>query len=170
MEQQPRRFKVVKSAEPVPVPQTVQQHLPKITPSFLFAGNCKFTVSNGQRIYTFAVRYRSEEKTSRGFYFLRVQATGGRFSYRYVGILTRDGRLKPTGKSAFLQGTPEFDVAQWAVRAVIDGLPIPLNYNIRHDGMCGVCRKELVQDWEIGSGYHLACAPAIDTQPYQEQE
>jgi hypothetical protein len=101
-------------------------HYPQIRKEFLLAGHAYFCVLNpkGDRL-TYCVRARENKKKGSKFehttsYFLRVWNLV-RNSYEYVGIIEpTTGVVIPTGQSRFLKGTPEFDVAQWAVTVIFD--------------------------------------------------
>lgn len=151
-----RRFKTVavEEAQAVINPETGApvrpvvgpDHMPSMTKDLLLAGKATFVVANpeGKR-YVYKVKalkgeYKGKVETS---YLLSVQANGGKFPYRYIGVLLKDGTIKSTGKSSFVAGTKEFDVAQWAVRKVFNGDKIPGGYDITHADKCGRCTKTL---------------------------
>jgi hypothetical protein len=147
-------LKTVRVPDPVVNDESISDHFPTITKDFLLAGKARFVVANPQgRTYTFMIRglksaYRGKGQVSR---YLRVMADTTTvdplpFRFRYVGIVLETGVVKSTGQSEFLAGTPEYDVAQWAIRAVFDVEPLLPGYVIRHDNRCGRCGGPLTDD------------------------
>ena len=131
-----------------------------VTPEFLFAGKAHMLVKNDKGdSFMYAVRAREGKGRYAGqlTYFLRVKATGSRFPYRYVGIVKTDGVLVPAGRSEFLPGSKQFDVAAWAVKIIVDKTPVPPGYYIGHDGTCGKCNRSLISEDEKIHGFDELC-------------
>lgn len=134
--------------------------LPSLTKEFVFAGRAAFSVSNPKgEHYTFKVRGKDSvwQGRKQRSYFLSVKASGGRFPYRYIGIVNADGSIKTTGKSDFLPETKEYKVAAWALQRVIRGGVIPDGYEIRHVGKCGRCGRTLTDPTSIDRGIGPEC-------------
>lgn len=168
-----KSFRSIVVQEPVAT-ETVEQtitdgmHLPDITGKFLFAGKSVFTVSNEEtkEHFTFKVRARESEwprgsgKRSTS-YFLNIKASGGKYPFRYIGILEADGLVKTTGKSDFQPHEKEYKVGAWAAQTVIAGKMIPVKYHINHAGKCGRCARELTHPESLKSGIGPECAKFI---------
>ena len=161
------------SVERVPVPRppapasvaavTTGMTLPKLSRKFLFAGRALFTVSNPKgEHYTYRVRGRETEwplgsGKKRTSYFLSVKRDGGKWPYRYIGLVNDNGTIKLTGKSEFGVGTREYDVARWAMTAVCASRTIPAGYSIQHAGKCGKCGRTLTDPVSIERGIGPEC-------------
>src|SRR5579872_2089215 len=101
-------------------------HLPELTKDFIFGGKALFVVENDEtgEHMTFKVRGRDSEwpknsglrKTN---YFLNVKASGGRYAYRYVGVVNPDGTVRVTSKSDFKPEEKPYKVGAWACHAVV---------------------------------------------------
>jgi hypothetical protein len=145
---------------PAPVTAAAAPSLPEISRDFIFAGRAAFSVSNAQdEHFTFKVRGRDGEWQGRKTrsYFLSIKASGGRFPYRYIGIVNADGTIKSTAKSEFLPNTKEYKIAAWALSAVVNGKLIPAGYHIRHLGKCGRCSRTLSDPQSIERGIGPEC-------------
>jgi len=145
---------------PAAAPVAQSGKLPSLTKDFVFAGRAAFSVSNPKdEHYTFKVRGKDSvwQGRKQRTYFLSVKASGGRFPYRYIGIVNADGTIKTTGKSDFLPDTKEYKVAAWALQAVIRGKLIPDGYQIRHLGKCGRCARTLSDPVSIDRGIGPEC-------------
>ena len=170
-----KSFKTIEAVEPAileeaakdypePVILAAPHERAHITKEYLFGGNAHFTVKNPQNeSFTYAVRAREGKGRYAGqlTYFLRVRSSGARFPYRYVGIAKPDGVLVPAGRSEFLPGSKQFDVASWAVKIVVDGSALPVGYSINHDGTCGKCNHTLTSDEDRARGFDELCWKAI---------
>ncbi len=170
-----KKFKTIDAVEPAileeakkdypqPVKLAAPANLAGITADYLFAGNAHFTVKNpANESFTYAVRAREGKGRFAGMltHFVRVKASGARFPYRYVGIAKTDGVLVPQGRSEFLPGTKEFDVASWAVKIVVDGDALPVGYSISHDGTCGKCNRTLTGESDKTRGFDELCWKTI---------
>lgn len=154
---------------PVPTPEVPQvpaiaPTFPSLTDKFLLAGRALFTVTNPKGDhYVYRVKQVESEwplgsgKKSMA-YFVSVKASGGDRPFRYVGMLnTATGAIKCTGKSVFLPGTKEYDVAVWACQAVITRKVIPVGYRIEHAGKCGKCGRTLTDPESIERGIGPEC-------------
>jgi hypothetical protein len=167
----PKSFKriVVTEETAVETPQNVEgMHLASINSKFLFAGKSVFTVNNetsGEH-FTFKVRARESEwpkgsgKRSTN-YFINVKASGGKYPFRYVGLLNADGTIKVTAKSDYTIDDKEYKVGAWASQVIVAGKMIPTNYKIQHAGKCGRCARELTHPDSIKSGIGPECAKFI---------
>ncbi len=161
-----KRFKTVE-ADDTPLVPVVDA--PKVTPGitreFLLAGRAYFVAENNKgEQFSYKV-HRREFNLSEGFYVRVACQSGGRgllgahgsrgLSYQYVGTLNADtGALKVVGRSNFIQGTPEFDVAKWALEMVFNERDIPEGYRINHIGKCGKCGRSLVDGLSSTTGLH----------------
>lgn len=157
MRNAPRKFKIVEAPElpdNVPVP-TVVHTLPGITVQFLLGGRAFFTVTNPQNQqikYKVHARKLHHGETS---YFVRVMSVNAR-NYRYMGVLLPDGTLKATGRAEFVQGSPEFDVAQWAFRVIFQNVGLPPGYTIEHMNRCAKCGR-IMEPEDFQLGFHKTC-------------
>ncbi len=141
---------------------------PSITKEFLLSGRAFFRVSNRQGMsFTYKVHAREGLGAYAGepAYFVRVQLINS-VGWRYVGVLLDDGTLKATGRSGgFIKGSPEFDVACWALRVVFTGQGLPEGYKIEHIGKCGKCARSLFDPQggipfnseALETGLHVGC-------------
>lgn len=137
------------------------QRLAEVSKEFLLAGRAYFLVINpkGTR-FAFSIQARINRANKDKFpgdmvYFLRVFRGG---TYQYVGVVRDEsGDIASTGRSEFAPGTLEFDVAQWALTTVFNGLPLKPGYVIRHNEKCGKCGKVLVTRGDRETGFHLDC-------------
>lgn len=145
-------------------PTAAGLHLPKLSRAFLFAGRALFIVRNGQGDkFVYRVRGKESEwpkgsgrmSTS---YFLSVKADGGRYPYRYIGIVKTNGDVVLSQKSEFRGGSKEYDVAAWAIRVVVAGdKMIPATHEIEHAGKCGRCGRTLTDETSIQRGIGPDC-------------
>jgi hypothetical protein len=143
-----RIFRTVTGPAPAvasPAPDEDGLHLPSLHGEngrrFLFAGDATFIVESpsGRRM-EYWVHLRQGPVS---MFRIKVRGVGGKYPYRYLAVLHRDGRLESVGRSEFLQGTQEFDVAQWAVQAILNNTMLSPGYDIRHDNKCGGCSRSL---------------------------
>jgi len=148
-------------APAAPVPAA---NYPKLTSQFLLAGKALFTVTNPRGDhFTFKVRkVTSDWPKGSGImttsYFVSVKSPGGMYPYRYIGLLNSEtGGVKCTGKSEFIPGTTEYNVAAWACGTVIKTKNLPDGYNIEHAGACGRCGKTLTDPESIELGIGPEC-------------
>lgn len=132
----------------------------KITKDFLLAGQAYFVVvsPNGKKFY-YCIRGRMGKPGSKFSgqmsYYVRVHHKG---EYQYVGVIeTETGDIKATGRSQYLKGVLEFDVAQWAVKAIFEDLAITDGYVIAHNEKCGKCGRHLKEPGDRATGFHLQC-------------
>lgn len=140
-------------------------HFPQITRDFLFGGRAYFRIMNPKNetlLYKIGVRSgrAGTQWSGEQSYFLNVfvSATAG---YAYVGVVDPDsGSIVPTGRSKFLKGQREYDAAEWAIKAVLNGSAIAPGYRIFHDGRCGACGHALQSRGDRESGFHLEHDPA----------
>jgi hypothetical protein len=146
-----KRFKTVE-ADDVPLTPLadVPTAKPGITKDFLLAGRAYFAVTNNKGLtFWYKVHRREFNSTSEGF-FVRV-AHKAEGAYEYVGVLNGDtGVLAVVGRSIYIQGTPEFEVAKWALSTVFAGHDIPEGYTICHIGKCGRCGRTLIGHSKTG--------------------
>jgi hypothetical protein len=145
--------------EVAPEPESV----PAITKEFLFGGKAYWSVTNpdGKRMsYTIQARAGKRGTNWAGVvsYYLRVFY---KEAYRYVGVVQDDGVIVSTGRAEFIEGTLEFDVAQWALLVVCQQQTIRAGYSITHNDKCGRCARPLVVRGDRDTGFHLDCAPPI---------
>lgn len=144
----------------VPTAEVEGKKLPKATKLFLLAGRALFTVSNARGdhfTYKVTSPRNAHPKYGRS-YFVSVKAAGEGWPYKYIGILDPvKGTIKCTAKSNFLPGTKEYDVANWATSAVINGKLIPDTHQIQHAGMCGKCGRTLTTPESIERGIGPEC-------------
>jgi hypothetical protein len=145
-------------------PEPEQEQLPQCTREFLLGGHAYFSVTNPKgerRFYVIVGRggKRGTQWHGTTSYYLRAHQNG---AYRYVGVVQEDGGIKPTGRSEFVKGTLEFDIAAWALRAVFQQTPIQAGYGIRHAEKCGKCARALVERGDRETGFHLDCVPHHD--------
>jgi hypothetical protein len=91
-------------------------------------------------------------------HFLSVKQEGGRFPYRYIGMVNANGSIKCSAKSEFIPGTKEYDVANWAVQVVFNSKFLKDGYEIRHVGKCGRCGRTLTDPDSINRGIGPDCA------------
>lgn len=154
-------------------PDVPDQELPPVAPAgnyaslttkFLLAGKATFTISNPKGDhYTFKVRrVESEYPPNSGkmgvTFFVSVKAAGGKWPYRYIGLLNKDdGGIKCTAKSEYVNGTKEYNVAAWACATVIGHKLLPDGYKIEHAGQCGKCGKTLTDPLSIERGIGPDC-------------
>jgi hypothetical protein len=151
-------------------PEQLDGHVPEIDKTFLFAGKSLFTVTNEntREHFTFKVRARESEhpkgsgQRSRT-YFLNVKASGGKYPFRYIGILNPDGTIRRTVGSEYETHDKEYCVGAWASQVIIAAKLIPNNYHINHEGRCGRCARELPKDSEIAkTGIGPECAQLVN--------
>lgn len=127
------RFKTITVTDTASSVSELPDVVSAVTPEMLWTGNFKFTVVNPSGVsFVYKVKkikgvYQGKETDN---FYLSVKATGGQYPFRYVGVVLEDGTLKPTGKSNFLKGTLEYDVAAWALDRIIHHEPIPAGYQI----------------------------------------
>jgi len=139
---------------------------------FLFAGNATVTVSNptGER-YTFKVRGKAKQigtrlDLDRGervainemIYFASLLSGPNNDSdYRYVGIV--DGpKLTITAKSQYSADSKPAKVIAWILRKAVERAPLPVGYELRHEGRCGRCGRKLTVPESIDAGIGPECA------------
>lgn len=127
-----------------------RQYVPSITKEFLFAGKSVFTVRDmdADKSFVFSVRGQYREfpagsgKNVRVF-FLNVKAPGGKYPFRYIGMLQPDGLVLVTARSEFKPDTKEYITAAWACQTIINHVPIDKKYEIEHNGYCGRCARDI---------------------------
>jgi hypothetical protein len=141
-----KHFKTVEATEVTEIPVVEKPTTtPGITKDFLLAGQAFFKASNNKgQSFTYKVHRREVGHGSAEAFFVRVHAGN---MYRYVGVMNPEtGKLTVVGRSAYIPGTPEFDVAAWALSMVFAGQDIPEGYTIDHIGKCGKCGRTLSVD------------------------
>ena len=123
-----------------------------VSKEFMLAGNATMTVSNGHTHYTYKIQKVNNT------YFIRVlTGADNENNYTYLGVVNQDG-VKLTAKSKYTSDTLLYKVANWMVRLVLSGNPIPSGYTIDHSGACGRCGRKLTTPTSISLGLGPICA------------
>lgn len=148
------RFNTVRAPEVEP--EVVSQPVP-IALDYIFLGRAGFAVTNPEgKTYQYRVKAVMGDDGDL-VYFLNVRNSKNHHRFDYVGKLTfPTGALKVTGKSKFTKGTPEYEVAAWALDCIREGM-LPSGYTITHLNECGVCRIPLKLPEEQASGICDEC-------------
>lgn len=142
---------------------TPEEHLPALTKDFLLAGRAHFIVTNPKGDWmSFVIVAREGKRGTKWHgttsYYVRAFDKDER-RYRYVGVVDENGDIISTGRSEYVKGTPQYDIASWAIKCAWNQTPILDGYAITHNGKCGKCSRVLVERGDRETGFHLDCTP-----------
>jgi hypothetical protein len=134
-----------------------------VTRAYLFGGRAHIVAKGPKVEFTYEIRAREGAGRYAGqfTYFVRVKREGGRFPYQPVGVVKPDGTLVPLRQSTFLPGTREYDVAEWAMKMIVDESPLKDGCTIHHNGTCGKCNRTLAPGVDTDRGFDPVCWKTI---------
>ncbi len=118
-----------------------------IKKEFVLAGRAVFTVHNSSgNHYTFKVT-KKEDQNGRGdiFFLSLLSGSDNDRSYTYLGMVTKDGKIRLTRASKMGDDSLPVKVAAWALRTIWDEEEVPNGYGINHAGRCGRCGRTLTR-------------------------
>lgn len=171
-----KTFKTVKMQEPVAVVPVVaptsfsptDEHLPKLSTKFLFAGKAVFTVTNSDTGEQHTFKLRGTDRVNldgqalEKKFFLNIKCTGGKYPYRYIGLVdVNTGRVITTARSDYKPPSKEYNAGAWAVQVIVQGKRIPLRYQIEHAGRCGRCARMLLDPASKETGIGPECVSYV---------
>lgn len=127
-----------------------------INKEFFVGGNAIFTVQNPSgEYYTFKIRQPSGDKP----YFVSLMSGS---NVGYIGILDiNQGLVRLTHKSKFKEDDKIVRVIRWAISLKWNNKTLPTGYQIRHEGRCGCCGKELTTPESLDIGLGPVCAKRL---------
>ena len=131
-----------------------------ISKDFLLAGNATFTVSNPEgKHYTYKVqKAKTQLYPDRPAFFIKaLTGADNENSYTYLGMVKETG-VRLTRASKYHADSTIYRVAHWAVKHIINGVPVPTGYKIDHAGTCGRCGRKLTTPESIALGLGPVCA------------
>lgn len=134
-----------------------------ITRDFLLAGRAEFTVSNpkGEHYTVKVAQPKNSDARGQKPYFVSIKDSShprAKWGYCYAGILnTHNNTVARTFKSVYDVNDLKFKVAAWAIKTVLENLPLPDGYSIKHVGKCGKCGKKLTDPESIDRGLGPVC-------------
>ena len=139
-----------------------------IDTTFLLAGKATFVVENNKGIsVTVQVKKPRVVKvnpyTNRPYpvsYFVSTRYQNE--PWQYQGLLdTTAATIKPTAHTQYSLSEHlglSKRIAEWAVKQITTGRPVPAGYRLEHTNRCGKCAKMLRDDVSIQRGIGPDCA------------
>lgn len=130
--------------------------------TFVTAGNALFTVVNestGNR-FTFKVcKADKRQPADPDRWFVKVLNGPDNYSnYRYLGMLTPDGKFVATTATGNLRNAQSFKAFDWFWRHIAN---LPANVKVYHEGKCARCGRRLTVPESIESGYGPECIQMV---------
>lgn len=146
------------------MPDTARIEMAKAL-GFILAGEAIFTIRNtrtGNRMTYKVVRKQGEQ-----LWFVRyLSGPDNTSDYAYLGIVTnlagpaggvQDLAFRTTAKSCASPDSMAVQCFQWTLNRMVQGLPIPPQVEIWHEGCCGRCGRRLTVPESIASGFGPEC-------------
>lgn len=133
---------------------------------FITAGNATFTISGREHRFTFKCRRKDPEPGSRytqATYFVSLlNGPDNTTDYCYLGILDIvTGYVRLTRGSKLSPSAPSVKAIQWALPRIWAQAPMPPAFEIRHEGRCGRCGRELTVPESVDTGFGPECADLL---------
>jgi len=138
-----------------------------ITKDFVTAGKAIFTVHNPTGThFTYRVQAQPSifNKDETVHMIGVLVGPDNTKDYRYLGMLNPNGSIRLTKKSKFDANDLPFKVLKWAFQVIWTQSDIPSGYGIKHEGMCGRCRRKLTTPESIDSGFGPECIKKVGKQ------
>lgn len=129
-----------------------------ITSDFVFAGNAVFTVASPVKHFTFRVRQPKKDGAPAPHFLQVLTGPDNTRDFTYLGILRRDATVTLTKASPCTKQDVRVQVAEWAVRQLLAGKPLPAGYAIHHEGRCCRCGRVLTTPQSVTAGIGPECA------------
>lgn len=124
---------------------------------FILAGNAVFTLTSlasGDH-YTFRVsQAKDEHGTPQERWFAEVE-TGYR-DFRYLGMVDQATGVRRTKATRYSDDAGCMKALRWFLRAALGG-HLPDKVEVRHEGRCGRCGRELTEPTSIDRGIGPDC-------------
>jgi hypothetical protein len=133
-----------------------------ITREFLYAGKAHFTVTNnkGEHVTFMVQASKPTAQFPRVSYFVKV-FTGtdntANTHYTYMGVLALDGTFRRSDRSRIAEGDVRARVFEFALDIIAGLRPLPVGYDVKHEGRCGRCARLLTNPESIDRGIGPEC-------------
>lgn len=130
-----------------------------ISMEFVRAGRAVFTVSNnsGKHMTFKVIKFVNQGNGLDSFYVMRKE--GSRF--QYMGFLNGRDEVQLTFKSRNVYGLSNTSdcvlVFNWAMKVIKGISKLPYGYDIKHEGKCGRCGRNLTHPQSIETGFGPEC-------------
>jgi hypothetical protein len=146
---------------------------PAVVAQFLYAGNATVTLLNtvtGVR-FTFNVvaprdKVTGEYQTGAGLYWVKLlNGPENVADYTYMGTVV-PAKIEPKVVGTGLRATkgskvaadaPSFKAADWMLRLLASGMPMPAGLEVWHEGKCGKCGRRLTVPESVAAGIGPVC-------------
>lgn len=127
--------------------------------AFFEAGRALFTVSSPKRHITYRINKKHEPGRRPVFFASTLQ---GERKFKYLGLYNpAEHDVLLTRKSEFVQDSAEVKGIRFALARVSKHLPMPEGYEVRHEGRCGRCGKQLTEPVSIEAGFGPECRKEV---------
>lgn len=131
---------------------------PRQIKTFALAGLATLTLRSQRtgKHYTYKIKQAVDENgTEQKLWYLRVLVDGDR--YAYIGVINGREQIKLTARSTFTEDAPSVKAFRFFWHNICQGR-IGAELEIRHEGRCGRCGRELTHPESIDSGIGPVCA------------
>lgn len=105
--------------------------------------------------------YRVSKSDDGRLWFVSVLVDGGDGTYAYLGIIRPESNgplFRTTAKSSFKDDSPACRAFRYFFQAVVLHHTVPAQLEVRHEGHCGRCGRELTHPDSIDRGIGPDCA------------
>lgn len=130
--------------------------------TFALAGNAHLTLRSEKTGARVTYRVRKADYVEKWF----VGALTGPDNtgdYTYLGVLDREGTVRLTRKSGFVEGSRPVAAFRYFAEAVLRDGEMPPSLSVFHEGRCGRCARRLTVPESIESGLGPECRGRAST-------
>ena len=144
-----------------------------ISKNFVTAGNATFTLELPQEWayshgckphYTYKVRKKEGRDCKPVFFVSILSGPDNESDYRYIGILTFDGQIRTTAKSALQPTAMPVRLLNRTLNLLWKGDLTDLQeagFKLHHENKCGRCGRKLTVPESIETGLGPECAGRV---------
>jgi hypothetical protein len=131
------------------------------THDFLFGGKARFTLTSAKTGKHFTYKIEKGKDDGAPFFVNVLRGSNNAFwggDWLYTGFIKEDNRSELISGHKGTGGSDSFEALKWTLAHLKAGTgEIPKDLTIMHDGVCGVCGKELTHPVSVACGIGPIC-------------
>lgn len=131
---------------------------PKEALDFIFGGKARFSLTSAKTGKHFTYKIEKGKDDGAPFFVNVLRGPNNAFwggDWLYTGFIKETETFNLISGNKGTGGSESFEALAWTLRMLIKDLPKDLT--IMHDGVCGVCGKELTHPVSIACGIGPVC-------------
>jgi hypothetical protein len=127
---------------------------------FMFGGKARFTLTSAKTDKHFTYKIEKGKDDGAPFFVNTLRGPNNAFwggDWLYTGFIKEDGSYELISGHKGTVGSASFEALKWTLDSIRKHREIPKDLTIMHDGVCGVCGKELTHPVSIACGIGPIC-------------